>query len=476
MAHGIPGQGQELRLEQVFEELKTRLGNAGLPVPVESDVRGARKHPFAVNAAWRAAGAAMPAPPPSMLLSLDVREKYRAAAHEAQAGRPPDWSMEGWTRTCDALGPGASRVRDTAAALRDATVAKHVFAAVGGPGLTLTQLRYFYYLAAARWPDGASADALLVEAAFAAIAERKKKNPPDVTALARFVLGVAHECGHEPSYPALAVWLTSIGHSVADAQAYLRDEGQRPPWLVITFTENWPTEVSALLLKGDTELPFQPLCHPPGEGGTKASKDWLAGALRQIVDTHLPPEAVVDLEMPAHLLHLGMERWPVIESYGSYETLSERHQPRLRWSRRRGVAEAALRARIKTANWAGSPMELRSPEGDTRKSVRRQLQEKPAAPYVIGRQAGADADVPGLLHAALIEGCGFILWFPADADGEILAEVAMKAKGVQVKARRQLLPDAFHHMDPVPPTVIWDDPDGRAGYRLPRAAAEGPGA
>ena len=464
---GIPGQPGELQLDQIFLELRDRLVKAGLPEPVESGSRGAHRYPFARNAAQSPITAVPSAGSSTAQLGRDVREEYRQVMREAgiKAAREPGWSQQDLESLCDALGPGASRLRDTVAALHDATEAKPVFTAVEGPGIQLSRLRYFYYLSVGRWPGSGSSDAMLVEAAAAAIAERKKVQP-DLTALARFILTVAQECRGPVEHPLLSEWLTSAGHSPADARAYMRNGNQRPAWLLIRFTGAWPTEVSALVLAGDQEAGFTRACHPSREG--------LSEVLREILAEVLPPLAVVDLEMPRELLHLGIERWPLIRSYGSDESLSDRHQPRLRWSGRNRVVEARWRQRTSMADWAGRPIELQTVEDDPGSEVvRRQLQAHPRAPYLIGRQPRGDGSSDPLL-VTLVEGCGFIVWFPSDADGEIFPQVVRKAKRVQRQARRQLLPDMFLGTGTPPPAVIWDDPDGRAGYRLPRAAAQGP--
>lgn len=63
---GIPGQGPELRLDQIFLELRARLVKARLPEPAESGIRGARQYPFARNAAWPAVvPARLPVAPPA---------------------------------------------------------------------------------------------------------------------------------------------------------------------------------------------------------------------------------------------------------------------------------------------------------------------------------------------------------------------------------------------------------------------------
>jgi hypothetical protein len=53
---GIPGPSPELRMDQIFLELRRRLVSGGLPEPVESGSRGAHEYVFARNAAYRPAG------------------------------------------------------------------------------------------------------------------------------------------------------------------------------------------------------------------------------------------------------------------------------------------------------------------------------------------------------------------------------------------------------------------------------------
>lgn len=50
---GIPGKSSTLTLEQIFIELRGRLLRANLPEPVENGIRGARRFPFARNAAFQ---------------------------------------------------------------------------------------------------------------------------------------------------------------------------------------------------------------------------------------------------------------------------------------------------------------------------------------------------------------------------------------------------------------------------------------
>ena len=76
---GIPGLPDELRLDQIFLEVRARLVKARLPEPVDSGIRGARQYPFARNAARPASTAqALDTHVPARTVSSG-RRKMRAA-------------------------------------------------------------------------------------------------------------------------------------------------------------------------------------------------------------------------------------------------------------------------------------------------------------------------------------------------------------------------------------------------------------
>lgn len=427
-----------------------------------------------------------PVGPPQAELSRDVTERYATTIAEAalQAGCPNvrSWIHDELSNLKEALGPAPTKARDTVTALCDAIQAKQVFTSIGGPEIQLERLRYFYHLSVGRWPNGDSSDAMLAEAAAVAIAEWGKPSPPSLTALARFILTVANECGCPPEHPVLSEWLRSTGHQFADARDYTDDECRRPAWLFIKLrgvaTQErsagsadprglavWPTEVSALMLIGDREVTITQSCQATEEGLFEA----LSGILAQTVATLDP---VVDLEMPRNLLHQGIEHWPLIQTNGFSESLSDRYSPRLRWSGRNGAANACWKRRTSMADWAADPVMLASGENADCKSLQRRLRATLQTPYLIGRQA-AEA-IPDPLLIALREGCGFVLWFPRHAPDDAFIKAIDSARNVEANARRQELPNQFLDMSPVVPAVIWDDPDGRAGYRLPRALAQSP--
>jgi hypothetical protein len=90
---------------------------------------------------------------------------------------PASWTLDELSelrRKLEVNGQGISMVTDTLTALCGALAAKRVFLAVGGSRLELGQLQVTYRHEIGAWPDGNSADALLVEAASAGIVERRR--------------------------------------------------------------------------------------------------------------------------------------------------------------------------------------------------------------------------------------------------------------------------------------------------------------
>jgi Caspase domain len=82
---GIRGLPPELRLDQIFLEVRSRLVTEGLPEPVDSGTRGARQYPFALNAAGRAA------PPASVDPARLARLRILDHAERAAAEVMPYW-------------------------------------------------------------------------------------------------------------------------------------------------------------------------------------------------------------------------------------------------------------------------------------------------------------------------------------------------------------------------------------------------
>ena len=77
---GIPGQAADLRLDQIYTEVRRRLALDGLPQPADSGIRDARQYPFARNAAHHPPTQQPPADPARTQRLRLLREAENAAA------------------------------------------------------------------------------------------------------------------------------------------------------------------------------------------------------------------------------------------------------------------------------------------------------------------------------------------------------------------------------------------------------------
>ncbi len=398
-------------------------------------------------------------------LSPDVQDAFRLKLGKTcmSSDFPARWTLEGlsgFRRKLNADGQGASKVADGLTALCEALVAKPVFSSAGGGRLGLGQLQVTYRHEVGAWPDGNSADALLVEAASAWIAERR---PPSGTgplgALARFVIGVAAAVESLPADSDLMMhWIGSLGHQAPDAQAHYEQRRDRSAWLVIDLGDEpphgasqWPTSVAWTLLTSDDLMTGDPV---PCEATPDALRQALTHILRLVPPAH---PLLVDLAVPRALMDEGIEHWPVLEVDGAAEPLSRECQPRLRWSRRRRDIRLHNRLvdRISQASWDGE--------------ARHWLQNDPRrACFLGGRALDPHEDQ---LRGLLREGCGFAIWFASGMPDSAVPQITRAIRDVPVAARRATLPDQLPDISEGHPVVIWDDPQGRARFRLPRLAA-----
>src|SRR5262249_7392436 len=144
-----------------------------------------------------------------------------------------------------------SEVAVTLTALCEALEAKPVLFAIGGRSLGLDRLQVTYRREIGAWPCGGSADALLVEAASAGIVERPSSPRQPLSALARFLVGMAAMLGIPPDGDdPLGRWIGSLGHQLADAQQHYTERREDPAWLLIDLGDEprpgdapWPTKV-----------------------------------------------------------------------------------------------------------------------------------------------------------------------------------------------------------------------------------------
>lgn len=395
-------------------------------------------------------------------LSPDVRESFRAAlaATLRPYGLPGNWDLDELSelrRKTEADGLGACRATDLLTALCEALAAKPVFRALGGDLLRLEELQLIYEREIRAWPEVNSADALLVEAADRGIAERRSPVTEPLGALARFMVGVAatRKVPLADGAP-LASWVESTGHQVADARAHYAQRLDDPAWLILDLgdepkpgTPPWPDLVTWMVLTGDDVIPGTPVpCQQSADGLRRA----LARVMRQ-VQALAAGRLFVDLAVPRALMDEGIEHWPVIDVDEVPEPLSAWHSPRLRWARRYRDARLYYRLLDRTtrASWHGEAHEWMT--GDPRRAC-----------YLGGRDAQVAADP---LRALLREGGGFAIWFPRGLRSAALEEIGTVVRGLPEMLRRNVLPDYLPRFEGSLPAIIWDDPRGRGGFRLP---------
>lgn len=400
----------------------------------------------------------------TLALSADVQDKYRPAISAAlgSLALPAAWTLDELSelrRRAEADDGCVSRVSDSLSELCQAVEAKPVFLAVGGNELQLGQLQVIYRREIGAWPTGASADALLAEAASAGIAEQRSQAARPLGTLARFLLGVAAARGVPPEETHLLTrWLGQIGHQLADARAHYQRCEDDSAWLLIDLGDEprhgaspWPTEVTWMLLTRDEAMTGDPVTSEPTADGLRRA---LTFVLRQV-----PPARplLVDLAIPRALMDEGIEHWPLIEVDGAAESLSAECRARLRWSRRRRDARLHNRVldRLEQASWDGG--------------ARRWARKDPRyACFVGGHDPLSQEDQLRLL---LREGCGFAIWFASGLPSSALGDISKAVRGIPVPARRDVLPDHLPGFSGNRPAVIWDDPRGRGRFQLPPLAA-----
>jgi vWA-MoxR associated protein C-terminal domain len=398
---------------------------------------------------------------PVIMLGRDVQDAYWPVLSTALNSPDVlfDWSLDELSELHRRLvdgGQGISKAGDTLTALHDALTARPVFLEAGGSALELSQLLTIYWREVGAWPVGNSADALLVEAASAGIVERRKAvTVQPLSPLARFVIGVAAatRSPFDENGP-MASWVTPLGHQLADAQAHYRQRRDDSAWLIIDFGDEpqdgaatWPSELTWTLIIQDGEPTGGSVACEATQSGLKRA---LADVLRDAARAH---PLLVDLALPRALMDEGIEHWEVVESDGVREPLSAECQPRLRWSRRSRDARLYTRLvdRIRGAHWDGN--------------VKKWLMDDPRqACFLGGRDLKENADS---LRRLLREGRGFIIWFPSGLPDSATRDIAKAIRGMPELVRRHQLPSRLPPFGTNYPAVIWDDPDGRNGFRLP---------
>ena len=395
-------------------------------------------------------------------LSPDVQDAYRPRL-SAASELPVSWTLDELSallRKAKTAGHRNPTV-NVLTALCEALAAKPVFRELGGAGLTLGKLKSVYRREIGRWPAGNSADALLAEAASVGIAERHEGDARSLGALARFMVAVAAARSVPPgNWDLMARWIGSLGHQLADAQTYYGRRRDTTAWLFVDLGKEpargaapWPAEVAWTVWYRDGPIPGKPVvCETASAAGLKKA---LAAVLGQVPVRPL----LVDLAVPCALMGEGIEHWPVLEVDDGYaEPLSARCWPRLRWSQRwlKPALYLDLVEHTRRGSWSG----------DAGQWV---LNDPDQACFIGGRESrertGPSHTDP--LQILLWQGRGFIIWFPLGLPGQAVEEIARVVSGVPVVSRRDDLPEYLPSFPENRPVIIWDDPEGRAGFALP---------
>ena len=180
-------------------------------------------------------------------------------------------------------------------------------------------------------------------------------------------------------------------------------------------------------------------------------------------------QLLVDLAVPAVLLDAGIEHWRLFP-----ETLTDRHQARLRWSQRLHDLSQRGKCIERTARsaWHAMPRALAETVLADEDGLRRWIRNDTTHAWLIGRKPAAARSDP--LRALLKAGYGFLVWFPVTADPKGFAVVTRVVKKIPVAARRTVIPDEVPS-SPDGHLILWDDPRGRGDeFTLPSPPAAHP--
>jgi hypothetical protein len=470
---GLPAQGRGLSLRVIFDELRARLHGNGHPDLVCHEagdggnyllVRRARTEAQA-QAQAEAQAQAQAQPPGDIALSPGAQHAYRDMLREACREASPDlldllpvnWTLTELQRlSVEADRHGPSKAASLLEQLRRGLAAKQAFHALGGDALELWFLQFTYMCETEAWPKVSCYDALLVEAAGVDIARDSRNSAGALSVLAGFLTAVAAALGTAPEdCDAMRAWITETGHLWGDIRRHYRRLQVRDAWLVINLggeprpgEDPWTEAVTWTLYTHHADPLSGTVPCMATESGVREA---LGKVLRQV--SGIRP-LVVDLAVPRALMQRGIEHWPVVESGGKLVPLSKNCRPRLRWSMRSDSdLHDALAVRTRHASWSGDPsLWLRADSG--------------GACVLSG---GGPADRPDRLGLLLREDCGFIIWFPGEPSESAAGRIRDAAAVVPHAARRHKLPDFLPPAaEAYRPAVIWDDPDGREGFQIPR--------
>ncbi len=414
-----------------------------------------------------------------------VRIAYADELADAGLPVPGAWNLEELSR----LREEASTVlaAETLDALCTALRALPLFEQVGGSDVSARTLRHLYQRHVGCPPDADTAEGMLILAASAGSDELRSGDslPNDLTALARFMLGVA---GHrrardkapgddfldDPVISDLVDWLAEqFSHQRADAKKYLVANAKRRTWALIELRADdtdprvraWPDKIILDLVpeRGDPETSNVDCAATSDEGVRRALRD---------VVTSLPRDvAFVDLLLSRRWLEAGVEHWDVIDLGvgGACQTMGQQQlEPRLRWAMYSNSPWAfrSLERQFGRVNWSADPEEIPAAAlGDKDLLgawIKRQDRDGVRhPPFFAGQRRGGHDPLVGMLAA----GHGLMVWLDRD---DIWQDVVAAARATPAGDRRHELPRTLTaRLAAQGPVIIWNDPDGRDDFALP---------
>jgi hypothetical protein len=414
------------------------------------------------TAETRARTGRVPEWPPAAGFSADVRDRYGPALAAAGLPAPGQWdeaAMDELRHACQAAFRLPDEARQAATtdlieALAMAVRALPLVIQMGGREISIGKLRHLYRRHVGRWPGAVSREEMLILAASASIAERRRAasdpsyEPEPLTALARFMLGIAGQwkadgtAMDDPDLRGLTDWLTGpLMQQEEDVAQYLADRVGSRAWALVELSgreSGERTRPDAIVIdlipeRGKPETrripcaaseaaagPAGGAAHAestPGTPDSAASGDEaVLRALREAVSMLPETDVIVDLCLPRHWLDAGVEHWDVVEAGGVYESMSRHFNPRLRWAMHRHDPKLGkrLRDRFQAVDWSAAPEAIPATVTSDPASLRAWLDDRDQAgtrhpPYFCGTSPRGTGHDP--LGALLREGYGFAVWF-----------------------------------------------------------------
>jgi hypothetical protein len=421
--------------------------------------------------------------------SADIRDRYQGVIEAAGLPVPDLWD-EASLGDLRRMHVGHDATADSLEALCLGIQALPVLGAIGGRYIGIRKLQYLYRRHVGRWPDTTSREDMLVRAAAASIAERRRATEPGysperLTALARFMLGVtglwkapSAVSLNDPSLHGLAEWLTGpLTQQREDAEQYLADVNSGRIWALIeleaeeSVERSRPTAIIIDLIpeRGQPET-RRILC----DASPDATVEEIAkSALRESIAGLPDGDVLIDLCLPRRWLDAAVERWDVVQVGGRYESMSRHYSPRLRWAMHRHdhKLRSRLVKRLRGVDWAAEPEALPPTVTSDPERFQGWLDDRDedgtrVPPFVSGVEPTSGNHDP--LGTLLWEGYGFAVWFGPDAAAATCVNATWLAEGVAAPERRDELPTVLAaKLRAHRPIIVWNDPEGRADFQLP---------